>query len=696
MLDFLFNPKSIAVIGASRKKGRVGRSILENIIFHGYKGKVYPVNPKAKKILGLRCYSSVKEIKDPVDLAIIVIPAAVVPAVLEECGQKEIPGVIIISAGFKEIGGKGIKLERKISEVARRHNIKLLGPNCLGIMNRDINLNASFGQGFPKRGNISLISQSGAMVAAITDWADTVNLGFSKIVSMGNKTGIKEDELLRYLGKDKNTKVIIMYLENIENGQRFIEIARKVSFKKPIIAIKSGVTEKGKAGVSSHTGALAGSNQAVKVAFKKCRIIRANTIEDLFNLSKAFSWQPLLRTNKIAILTNAGGPAIMATDALEHTGIDLAKFESRTTRFLKTHLLNAADIKNPVDIIGDALADRYEFSLDTILRDKNIAGTIVILTPQTMTQEDKTAETISRISRKYKNKPILTSFMGGKEVLPGIEILDKNHIPNFIYPERAVKTLNLMWRYKVMKDRLKTGERSQRVILSKKDKDKLSKIINNAKRQLCPLDVQKVLNIYEISQAKSHIARSCAEACKVVESIGYPVVLKVISQDLLHKTDIGGVKINLKSKSEVKKACYEILNSVRKNKPRIKIDGILVQEMIKDGQEVILGMKRDPQFGPLLMFGLGGIYVEVLKDVSFGLAPLSRREAQEMIHEIKTFKILKGVRGQKSVDIKAIENCLLNLSNLSLDFPKIKEIDINPLIVKERGAVAVDARIIVG
>ena len=381
MLDFLFNPKSIAVIGASRKKGKVGRSIIENIIFRGFEGKTYPVNPKTKGILGLRCYSSVKEIKGSVDLAIIAIPAAFVSAVLEECGQKEIPGVIIISAGFKEIGGKGVKLEREISEIVRRYNIKLLGPNCLGIMNVNIGLNASFGQNLPKKGNVSLISQSGAMVAAITDWADTVNLGFSKIVSMGNKAGLKEDELLKYLGEDKNTEVIIMYLENIDNGQKFVEMARKVSLKKPIVAIKSGVTEKGKAGVSSHTGALAGSDQVVKAAFKKCGIIRANTTEDIFNLSKAFSWQPLLRTNKIAILTNAGGPAIMATDALEHTGIGLAKFESRTIRFLKAHLPNAADVKNPVDAIGDALADKYEFSLDTILRDKNVAGVVVVLTP---------------------------------------------------------------------------------------------------------------------------------------------------------------------------------------------------------------------------------------------------------------------------------------------------------------------------
>jgi len=696
MLDFLFNPKSIAVIGASRERGKVGRSILENIIFRGFKGKVYPVNPKAKRILGLRCYPSVEEIKDPIDLAIIVIPAKVVPLVLKECGQKRIPGVIIISAGFKEIGGEGVKLEKKVSKIAEKYNIKLLGPNCLGIMNRDINLNASFGQSLPQKGNVSLISQSGAMVTAITDWADTVNLGFSKIVSMGNKAGVEEDELLEYLGKDKNTEVVIMYLENIEDGQKFIEIAKSVSLKKPVIVLKSGITGRGKAAVSSHTGSLAGEDLAVGTAFKKCGIIRANTTEDIFNLSKVFSWQPLLKTNKIAILTNAGGPAIMATDALEHTGIGLAKFESRTTRFLKAHLPNASDIKNPVDVIGDALADRYEFSLDTILRDKNVAGIIVVLTPQTMTQEDKTAKAISRISRKYKDKPVLTSFMGGKEVLSGIEILDKNHIPNFIYPEKAVKVLDLMWRYKVARDKLGRERKPRRVVLSKKEKEGLSKIIKNTKRQPSFLDIRKVLNAYKILQAKMGIAKSCDEACKIAESIGYPVVLKVASPNLLHKTDVGGIKIDLKSKSEVKKACHEILNSVRKSKPRIKIDGILVQEMIKGGREVILGMKRDPQFGPLLMFGLGGIYVEVLKDVSFRLTPLSKKEAQEMVREIKTFKILKGARGQKPVDIKAIEDCLLSLSELSIDFPKIKEIDINPLIVKEKEAVAVDARIIVG
>jgi len=695
MLDFLFNPKSIAVIGASRKKGKVGRSILENIIFYGYKGKVYPVNPKAKRILGLRCYSSVKEVKDPIDLAIIVIPAKVVPLVLKECGQKRIPGVIIISAGFKEIGGEGVKLEKKVSKIAEKYNIKLLGPNCLGIMNVDIGLNASFGQSLPKKGNISLISQSGAMVAAITDWADTVNLGFSKIVSMGNKAGIKEDELLRYLGKDKNTKVIIMYLENIDNGQKFVEIAHKVSLEKPIIAIKSGVTERGKMGVSSHTGTLAGEDLAVEAAFKKCGIIRVNTIEDLFDLTRAFAHQPLPNSNKIAILTNAGGPGIMATDALEHTRLKLAKFEGRTAEILKTRLPNAADIRNPVDIVGDALADRYKFALETVIRDKNVAGVIVILTPQTMTQEEETAKVISKISQKYKDKPVITSFMGGKEVLSGIEILDKNHIPNFIYPEKAVKVLDLMWGYKMARDRIERERKPQRVVLSKKEKEGLSKIIKNTKRQPSFLDIRKILNAYKILQAKMGIAKSCDEARKIAESIGYPVVLKVASPNLLHKTDVGGIKIDLKSKSEVEKSCYEILNSVRKNKPRIKIDGILVQEMIKGGREVILGMKRDPQFGPLLMFGLGGIYVEVLKDVSFGLVPLSRREAQEMIREIRTFKILKGVRGQKPVDIKAIENCLLNLSNLSLDFPKIKEIDINPLIVKEKGAVAVDARIIV-
>lgn len=697
MLDFLFNPRSIAVIGASRIKGKLGNDVLKNILTLGYKGKVYPVNPKAKKILGKICYPSVKDIKGKVDLAVIIVPAPFVSQVLEECGQKGIPAAIIISAGFKEIGKEGLKREKEVIKIAKRYKINILGPNCLGLINVNISLNASFAEGMPYFGNVSLISQSGAMAVAILDKAKKQNFGFNKIISLGNKAVLTENEILEYLAQDKSTKVIAIYLENISNGQEFIKIAKKITSRKPIIILKAGITQAAAQAISFHTGVLAGSNEAVDAAFKQAGVIRASTMEDLFNLSKAFSYQSFPQSNRIAIITNAGGPGVMATDAMENLSISLAKFSKITSKTLKRKLPQAASIHNPVDLIGDAKADRYQLVLKAVLGDKNVDGIIIILTPQTVTEVEKTAEVVSQYNFQYKNKPILCAFLGGKRVSLGIEILNKNKIPNFNYPEEAIKIMNVMWEYsKGRKERRKETVSEIRII--PKTKEEIERIFKKAYQQkqkvVIGIEAEKLLKAYNLPVVRSGLAKSLNEGLKIAAKIGYPVAIKIISPDIIRKTDVAGVRTNISNKEEFRTAFQMIKKSVQKKIPTAKIQGILIQKMIEKGTEIILGMRRDPQFGPLLMFGLGGIYAEVLKDVSFRLAPLTKNEAEKMIFEIKSRKIIEGVRGKEPLDVKAISDCLCQLSQLALDWPQIDQIDINPFFAfeKGKGGIVVDVR----
>jgi len=699
-LNFIFYPRSIAVIGASRKPGSVGQSLLANIISNRIQGIVYPVNPKAKGILGIKSYPTVTEIPDVVDLAVIIVPSQYVPSVLEECGQKGVKGAIIISAGFKETGGAGIELEQEVKNIIQKYNISLLGPNCLGIINTDPKscLNATFGMQFPKEGNISFVSQSGALCVAVLEYAKEANVGFAKFISMGNKADINENELLLYLKEDPKTDVILMYLEDLVNGREFMRIAREItsniSDPKPIIALKAGSTVLGARAASSHTGSLAGSDKVYDAIFEQCGVLRVETLEELFDYVRAFSSQPLPEGNKVAIITNSGGPGILATDSCIHYGLNVTSLSPKTVQSLKKVLPPTASYNNPVDLIGDAHHDRYEASLKEVLKDENVHSSIVILTPTAFTNVEKIATSIVKTAKIYK-KPVLACFLGVYDVSKGIEILEENGIPSYRFPESAARVLSEMTNYTWWLQRPKTGIKKFKV-----NKTKAKKIIESVQKEgrsfLLEQEAYQVLEAYKFPVIKSILAKDEKGAVEIASKLGFPVAMKIVSPDVLHKFDYGGVKLNLKNQSDVRKAYREILRNVRTKKPKARITGMIVETMAPEGKEVILGMNRDPQFGPILMFGLGGIYVEALEDVTFRLAPIRELTAAVMIKKTKTHNILNGYRGGPVYDIPAIEECLKRLSQLVSDFDQIKELDVNPLIVHEKGkgCTIVDARII--
>lgn len=697
-LQNFFCPDSVAVIGAAREEKKVGRIIFDNIINSGYKGKLFPVNLKADKIHGIKCYHSVLDIPGDLDLAIIVIPAQFVSQVLEECSKKNMKWAIVISAGFKETGIEGAKRERQLIEKAKDYGIRILGPNCLGIIDTECPINATFSPHMPPRGKIGFISQSGALGTSILDWAKTNEIGFSKFVSLGNKADISENDLFDDWENEKDTEVITAYLEGVKYGREFIRISSKVSKKKPIIVIKSGNTDAGARAVSSHTGTLAGSAKAYDAAFKQAGIIRANNTRDLFNYATAFSYQPLPKGKKVVIITNAGGPGIMATDECDKSNIFLASLGKETIDSLKEFLPEASNFYNPVDILGDALADRYKKTLEVIVKDSNVDAVVVLLTPQAMTQPYRTASAIVEVMENSgKSIPVLTSFMGGSEVKKAVKFLAEKNIPNFDIPEEAIDTLKVMMEHTDWKSRKSFPIEDFNV-----DKGRVKKIFyqckNEGRLELGEMEAREILEAYDIRMPKAELACDIDEAKEIAGRIGYPLVLKIVSPNILHKTDVGGVKIGIDNEKELEENYNQILFSASKYMPDANIRGILVQEFIKDKKETIIGMSEDPQFGPMIMFGLGGIYVEALKDVSFRIAPLSRQVAREMIEEIKTIKLLKGTRGEDPSDIDSIIEIILRVSQLVTDFPEILEMDINPLFVKKQGegSIAGDVRIRIG
>ncbi len=699
-LDAIFDPKSIAIIGASRKPGSVGYSLLANLIDSRFQGIVYPVNPLAKGILGIKCYPNVIEIPDVIDLAIIVVPLQFVPEVLEDCGKKGIKGVIIITAGFKEIGGDGIAAEKNVREICGKYNISLVGPNCLGVMNTSpqSSMNATFGTQMPKEGNIAFMSQSGALCVAVLDYAKEANVGFSMFISMGNKAGVNENELLIYLKEAKNTDVILMYLEDLVDGREFMSIAREITSHptnpKPIIALKAGRTVLGAKAASSHTGSLAGSDKVYDAIFEQCGVLRGNTLEEVFDIVKAFSSQPKPKGSNVVIITNSGGPGILATDALIQNGLEIAPFSSSLKKKLKTLLPPTANINNPLDLIAEAQHELYEAALRETLTQKDIHSALIILTPTAFTNVKKIANTIVKAAKTY-SKPILCCFLGIYDVSGGIHILEENGIPTYRFPESAARVLAEMTKFTEWLDRPKTGIKKYKV-----NKSKATEIFDAVRKDgrsfLFEQEAYDVLKAYKFPVVRSQIATSEKEAQEAAQTIGFPVVLKIVSPDILHKIDFGGVELNLQNKTEVKEAYQNILRNIRKRKPNAKIVGVIVEEMSRKGKEVILGMNRDPQFGPTLMFGLGGIYVEALEDVTFRLAPIRELTAEIMIKKTKTYKLLQGFRGDPIYDTEAIADCLKRLSQLVTDFDNIKELDLNPLIVYEKGkgCSIVDARII--
>jgi len=697
MLEEFFNPKSVAVIGASTSPGKLGYAVLENLVEGGYVeiGTIYPINPKADEILGQKAYPSVLDVPGDIDLAVVVIPYKFVPSVLEDCGKKKIPAVVIISAGFREAGMEGLERELELVEIAEKYNIRLIGPNCLGIIDTYTPVNASFSAGTPPKGPMAFMSQSGALGTAILDWAQAGRLGLAKFVSLGNKADVSEIELLEAWADDKDTNVILIYSEGLPNGQKFIEVAREVTKVKPVVAIKSGVTKSGSRAVSSHTGSLAGSEQAYQAAFHQAGVLRAPDMASMFDMALALGYQPPLKNDRIAIVTNAGGPGILATDALERSGMSLARLQVETIHELEKFLPDAASAANPVDVLGDAKADRYQFALDSVAKDPNVDGIMVVLTPQAMTEIAETAKAVGELSKKI-DKPVLACYMGEAKVEEGIRILKEYDVPNYSFPERASLAFRAMSQYRGITERTDPVYEKFEV-----DLRAARKVIDGAKADgryaIGDAEAWDILKAYGLKIPKSSLAKNAEEAIELAAEIGYPVVMKIASPDILHKTDVGGVKVGLESADEVRDAYDLMIYRTERFLPEAQIWGCQVQEMAPPGGlEVLIGMNRDPQFGPLVTFGLGGIYVEALKDVTFRVAPFTRLDAQAMLSEIRSKALLDGVRGKPAVDKEAIVDVLLRMGQLVQDFPEIAEFDINPLIVypKEQGAIAIDMRLV--
>jgi len=693
-LESFFNPKSVAIVGASHKKGKVGYEILKNMIDAGYEGKVFPVNPKPQPIEGLECFPDLQSIGQTPDLVIVIVPAKIVPAIMQQCADVGAKSVIIITAGFKEIGKDGDALEKQITKIARQADIRIIGPNCLGVVAPANKLNASFGGALPAIGSIGYLSQSGALLTAILDMANANDIGFSKLVSIGNKADVDELDVIEALAADKDTKVIAGYLESIANGNQFVREAEQISHDKPILLIKSGGTDAGAKAASSHTGSLAGTEVAYESAFERAGIIRCSSIKQQFDYAQAFAHQPLPAGPRVAVITNAGGPGIMAADAIEQQGLTFAKLTKETIEKLSAKLPPATNVYNPIDVLGDALADRYEFALDAVLDDPNVDIILMLLTPQAMTEPAATAEAIVRITQEKPTKPVLTCFLGAEKVEEGVRILRRGNIPQIDAAEGAVATA------KVMADYARWRSRPKRVVkLFPVNRRKVENIIDrhlrHGTREVAENESKEILEAYGFVTPKGSIATTAEQAASIAGQLGFPVVLKIWSPDILHKSDVDGVQIGLTSAKAVKDAFDLMMYRIPKKLPDANILGVLVQEMCRGGREVILGMKRDPHFGPLMMFGMGGTMVEVLKDVSFYLAPLTGEEAKQMLISTKTYQMLKGVRGEEGVDIDAIAEGLQRLSQLVTEFAQIQELDINPYVVGPEGTtpIAVDARI---
>jgi len=696
MLETFFEPKSVAVIGASRDPEKLGYAVVKNLIEGGYVkiGKVYPINPKGGEVLGLPAYPSVLDVEDPIDLAVIVIPYKFVPGAMKECGEKGIPSVVVITAGFREAGKEGLERERELMQIAKQYGIRVIGPNCLGVIDTFTPLNASFAAGTPPKGPINFMSQSGALGTAVLDWSLAGELGFSKFVSLGNKADVSEIDLLQMWADDPNANVIMAYIEGVPAGREFIDTARLASKKKPIVAVKSGVTQAGSRAVSSHTGSLAGSEQAYAAAFKQAGIIRAHTMEQLFDFARAFAYQPLLKGYRIAIITNAGGPGILATDAIERSGLKIARFDNETIKKLESYLPDAASAANPVDVLGDAAGDRYEYAIDVVSQDPNVDGILVVLPPQALTDIVGTAEAVANLCERV-DIPVLAVFMGEKEVQKGIDVLTERGVPNYPFPERAVAALRAMADYRIARDE-PLPEYEEIDVDREAVKQVFEKVRSEGRVSIGDFEARAILEAYGFKIPQTELASTPEEAVEIAGRIGYPVVLKIASPDILHKTDVGGVRVGLQNAQDVRDAFELMVYRAERYVPGARIWGCTVQEMTPQGLEVLVGMNRDPQFGPLVTFALGGIYVEILKDATFRIAPFSRREAWQMLDEIRAHALLDGVRGRPPVDKEAIVDTLMRVGQLVTDFPEIVELDINPLMVFEKGqgAVAIDMRLV--
>ena len=679
------SPKSIAIIGASDKRGSVGRTITSNIM-NGFKGTVYPISPSRPTVFYKKAYKSVLDVPKPIDLAVIVIKNTIVPTVLEECGKKKIKGAIVITAGFKEVDEEGKKLEQQLKDIAKKYNIKIIGPNCLGVMNLDPKtmMNSTFLKITPKSGEIALVSQSGAICAALCEDASAQGIGFSAVISMGNKADTTEIDVLKILANHKQTKVIVMYLEDMGDGQEFLKVSKNITkkFKKPIFVLKSGRSTAGAKAAMSHTGALMGSDKIYDALLRQSGAIRVDSMEELFDYATAFSKQPLPLKGDFVIVSNAGGPAIITTDACEKYGIKMADITSIRPK-IDAVIPPWGSSRNPVDIVGDADFNRFDNVLNEVLSHKNVGSVITMCTPSGTLDYDKLAEVVVKHSKKYK-KTMLASLMGLDEGVENRRILSEGGVPYYTYAEGAIRTLAAMLRFA---DWIKSppGKITKLNVNKAKAKKVFDKVKKEKRPNLLEEEGLEILRAYGFPLPQSSLAKNENEAVKIAKKIGHPVVMKIASPQIIHKSDAGGVKVNLTNDNEVKVAFKEIVKNAKKYNKKAEIKGVLIVEMVKGGKEMIIGSKLEPGFGPVIMLGMGGIYVEVLKDVTFRLAPVTDREANDMISSIKTKKILEGVRGEKPSDIKKLSECIQRLSQLVTDFKEIKELDMNPVLVMEKG-----------
>jgi len=685
----LLSPSSIAVIGASATPGKVGHDIVYNLVTEEYKGKIYPVNPKGGKILGLSAYACVKDIPDAVDLAVVVIPAPLVLAALTECGEKGILNIVIISAGFKEAHSQeGADLEKQVAAIADKYKLRIIGPNCLGILRTSLRMNASFAKNLPPKGNVTLISQSGATAVGIMDLAPTLGLGFASVFSIGNKTVMDECDFLELCEEDDETKVIGLYLESIEHGHDFLDIARRVSAKKPIILLKSGVSELGHRAASSHTGALAGSEEAIDALCVQSGIRRARSMEDFLDLLATFSSQPPLLTDRIAVITNAGGPGILATDSAEKAGLLLPALSSEKADVLRSALPPTASLQNPFDLIGDAKSDRYEAALTACRDDSGIDGVVIILTPQIMTPSEEIAHAIIRIMKHSPLMPVVTCFMGGPLVENARTVLRSHGIPVFDTPERAMRAIAAL--------RVDADPEDHAECPDDGRKEEAAKILGGKSGLLSEEDTKALLTLFSFPLPEQSVAQTRAEAIAIAEKIGYPVIAKISSPDIVHKTDVGGVAANLKTSKEVEEAYDRILANVKKQAPDASAEGILVQKFLPAGDEFIVGAVRDPAFGHLIMAGLGGIYTELFRDTSVRIGPVTRNQAYRMLEGLTSWKLLKGMRGKTQSDIDALAGLVVQVSDMLCACPQIKEFDMNPVLVSSEGIALADVKVIIG
>jgi len=692
-LDPFFSPRGVAIIGASAAPNKLSFGILKNLSEQGYSGQIAPVNPKEDQILGYKSYPDISSVPDPVDLAVIVLPVGMIPKVLEDCGKRGLKAVVIISGGFKEIGPEGAAIEAGLVVTARKYNMRLIGPNCVGTADIYTGLNTTFIQGTPIQGSIGFVSQSGAVAGGVVETIRDKFVGFSLFATLGNEADVSETDMIEYLAHDSRTKVIASYVEAIQNGPRFIQVAREVSRHKPIVMLKAGRTSAGARAVSSHTGSLAGSHTAYQAAFDQAGVIEVDSLTDLFDISMGFANQPLPEGPRAAIITNGGGPAALVSDALAMNGLQMADLSAETQTALRPHLNPSAQIANPIDMLGAADAAEYTIALKTILADPNVDIAIPILVPQALVNTDAVAQAIVD-QAKGQSKPVVAVIVGEWSTKKAREILHSNGIPMYTHPETPGRVLSAMLKY----TRWKGKPTSSEAEFSNLDRNKVASILSAAEGQSSLGEglTRPLLAAYGMPVVAGEMAKSVDEAVAAAQKIGFPVVMKIVSPEILHKSDVGGIRLNLSNEDMLNAAYTGMMKEVGSKLPNARLEGVLVEAMAPKGQEVIVGMRRDSTFGPLMMFGLGGIYVELFGDVAFGVAPLTHDEALEMVQKTRAGRLLTGFRGMIKADVEAVVETILRLSKLALDFPQIMEVEINPLLVlpEGKGVLALDGRVI--